>query len=129
MGHLINISSVSSYQTTVTGEFFSHTHVDEIHLSKDDDGRPFAVTYVAPSLSPWKNVNPGYKVYTIDGARGAQSTWVRNVAELQRRSLIKGCLTMSADSMHDLALLTSLPRLRRSKFSGVHWNRFDPRLS
>ena len=82
--------SISSYQTTVTGEFFSHSHLDEIHLSKDDD-RPFAVTYVAPSLSPWKNVNPGYKTYTIDGARGARSTWVRNGTELQRRCLIKSC--------------------------------------
>ncbi|KAF0293044.1 Sphingomyelin phosphodiesterase [Amphibalanus amphitrite] len=73
---------IKNYRTTVRGEFFSHTHVDEIHLSKDDNDEAFAVTYVAPSLSPWKNVNPGYKVYTVDGSRGAQSTW--EVTEVAR---------------------------------------------
>lgn len=87
---------IKNYQTTVSGEFFSHTHVDEIQLSKDDNEKPFAVTYVAPSLSPWKNVNPGYKVYTIDGNRGSKSTlevtevarWTVDLTEANRRPTV-----------------------------------------
>ncbi|XP_037088399.1 sphingomyelin phosphodiesterase-like [Pollicipes pollicipes] len=55
---------IRSYQTTVTAEFFSHTHVDEVQISKDKNDEAFAVSYIAPSLSPWKDVNPGYKELT-----------------------------------------------------------------
>lgn len=68
-----------SYQDTVKAQFFSHTHRDEVLLSKDERNRAFSVQYVAPSLTPFTNKNPGYKMYTIDGARGSDSTWVREL--------------------------------------------------
>ena len=68
--------SVFSYQDVVTAQFFSHTHLNEIQLFKDARERPFSVSYVAPSLTPWQNVNPGYRIYNIDGARGNRSSWV-----------------------------------------------------
>jgi len=70
-----NACLVIRYQDTVTAQFFSHTHLDEIQLFKDRKEEPFSMAYVAPSLSPWKDVNPGYKVYTVDGSRGDKSTW------------------------------------------------------
>ncbi|XP_037087117.1 sphingomyelin phosphodiesterase-like [Pollicipes pollicipes] len=66
---------IRSYQDVVTAQFFSHTHLNEIQVYKDHKDRPFSVSYVSPSLTPWKNVNPGYRIYTIDGARGNHSSW------------------------------------------------------
>ena len=76
MTHPTSSITFSSYQDVVTAQFFSHTHLNEIQLYKDDRDRPFSVSYVAPSLTPWQNVNPGYRIYTIDGARGNRSSWV-----------------------------------------------------
>ena len=67
----------------MTAQFFSHTHLNEIQLFKEArKERPFSVAYVAPSLTPWQNVNPSYRIYSVDGARGNQSTWVRRCLSL-----------------------------------------------
>ena len=36
--------------------------------------KPIVTSYVAPSAVP-DSMNPGYKVYHVDGKRGADSTW------------------------------------------------------
>ena len=50
--------------------FYGHTHLDEISLffsDEDDYEEPINIAYLAPSLTPVDAVNPGYRIYTIDG--------------------------------------------------------------
>lgn len=65
---------VRGYADTVKAQFFSHTHMDEAQLYLNDRHVPFLMSYLSPSLTPWTDVNPGFKEYTIDGS-GSSPTW------------------------------------------------------
>ncbi|XP_043196538.1 sphingomyelin phosphodiesterase-like isoform X1 [Amphibalanus amphitrite] len=128
-------SVIRSYQDVVTAQFFSHTHLNEIQLYKDDRDRPFSVSYVAPSLTPWQKVNPGYRIYTIDGARGNRSSWevidyerwVADLAEANERPE-KGPrwhLQMSAAARYRLKNLSPRRWSRMVKKMLVYGRKFD----
>lgn len=59
------------YEATVMAQFFGHTHYDEFEVfyDIDDFNRPLSVGYIAPSITPWENVNPAYRIYYVDGDR------------------------------------------------------------
>ncbi|CAF1058808.1 unnamed protein product [Adineta steineri] len=61
-------SIINRYQNTITGQFFAHTHIDEFMLFYDekDFQKPVSVAYISPSFTTYPNLNPGYRVYTID---------------------------------------------------------------
>jgi sphingomyelin phosphodiesterase len=56
-------------------QFFGHTHQDEFEIFYDTDYsknsvqnlRPTNVAFIGPSLTTYGNVNPGFRIYTIDG--------------------------------------------------------------
>lgn len=52
-------------------QFFGHTHFDEFEVFYDtqDFKRAVSIGYIAPSLTPWGNVNPAYRIYYVDGNR------------------------------------------------------------
>ncbi|KAA0194494.1 hypothetical protein HAZT_HAZT006754, partial [Hyalella azteca] len=55
------------YESTITGQFFGHTHYDEFEVFYDDvDLRPASVAYVAPSVTTYDALNPGYRIYYIE---------------------------------------------------------------
>lgn len=58
-----------SYESTITAQFFGHTHYDEFQIFYDtsDLGRALSIAYVGPSISPYYDLNPGYRIYYIDG--------------------------------------------------------------
>eukprot|EP00066_Takifugu_rubripes_P006537 XP_003971403.1 PREDICTED: sphingomyelin phosphodiesterase [Takifugu rubripes] len=60
---------VNRYESTVTGQFFGHTHMDEFEMFFDeaDKTRPFGVAFIAPSITTYVDLNPGYRVYYVDG--------------------------------------------------------------
>ncbi|KAG1683692.1 Sphingomyelin phosphodiesterase [Nymphon striatum] len=66
------------YQDTVVAQFYGHAHVDEFQIFYErlSHGRrkPINVAYVGPSIAPFKHLNPGFRVYTVDGLRD-HSTW------------------------------------------------------
>lgn len=78
------------YEGTIAGQFFGHKHFDlwEIFYDKDDFKRPVSVAYVAPSLTTYVHLNPGYRIYEIDGFY-AGSSWVS-------RNHCKSCLRLIA---------------------------------
>lgn len=49
--------------------FFGHTHFDEFELFYDteDLGRAVGVAYIGPSVTPYYDLNPGYRIYYVDG--------------------------------------------------------------
>lgn len=58
-----------SYESTITAQFFGHTHYDEFQMFYDtsDLGRALSIAYVGPSVSPYYDLNPGYRIYYVDG--------------------------------------------------------------
>jgi len=65
---------VNRFESTISGQFFGHTHQDEFEIfyetvnnSAGIRTRPTNVAYIGPSITTFGNVNPGYRIYTIDG--------------------------------------------------------------
>ncbi|CAF1108747.1 unnamed protein product [Adineta steineri] len=68
---------VNRYENTIAGQFYGHTHFDEFVIFYDeiDRQRPVSVAYMAPSLTTSSYLNPGYRVYSLDGDYAGSSFW------------------------------------------------------
>jgi sphingomyelin phosphodiesterase len=64
------------YESTIKGQFYGHTHVDQFSVYYNEDGDPSSVAIIDPSISPFLGFNYAYRIYHVDGARDADSTWV-----------------------------------------------------
>jgi sphingomyelin phosphodiesterase len=64
-------NAVNRYEDTIVAQFFGHTHSEEYYViyenPEDGKSRPTGVVYSAPSLTPYHQYNPAYRIYTIDG--------------------------------------------------------------
>lgn len=58
---------VQRYESTITAQFFGHTHFDEFEVFYDtnDVSRPTNIAYIGPSVTPYYDLNPGYRIYYI----------------------------------------------------------------
>lgn len=71
---------IERFESTVRGQFFGHTHNDELELFYEParehhrGRRPFSVAYVAPSTTTFNSGHPAYRMYVVDG-NYANSTW------------------------------------------------------
>lgn len=68
---------INRYESIIAAQFFGHTHTDRFEIYYDmytGFKRPLSVGYTAPSLTTYTNLNPGYRVYEIDGFYNG-STW------------------------------------------------------
>lgn len=63
------VTTVFRYESTITAQFFGHTHNDEFELFYDtsDLGRAVNVAFIGPSVTPYADLNPGYRIYYVDG--------------------------------------------------------------
>lgn len=61
----------------MVAQFYGHTHKDEYKIFYDEvqTDRPVNIAFIAPSLTTYSNLNPGVRVYTVDGDR-PNATWV-----------------------------------------------------
>lgn len=87
--HIIN-----RYEGTITGQFFGHTHMDEFQMFYDEATmtRAVGVAFIAPSITTYVNLNPGYRVYLVDGNYKGSSrfvldheTYILNLTEANRQ--------------------------------------------
>ncbi|CAM9514869.1 unnamed protein product [Lampetra fluviatilis] len=64
--HIIN-----RYESTIAAQFFGHVHTDQFEMFYDEEtlSRPLGVAYLSPSVTTYWDLNPGYRVYEIDGDR------------------------------------------------------------
>ncbi|XP_067010901.2 sphingomyelin phosphodiesterase [Anabrus simplex] len=71
---------VNRYESTITAQFFGHTHMDnfEVFYDTEDKKRAISVAYIGPSVTPFINVNPSYRIYYVDGDH---STTTRSVID------------------------------------------------
>ena len=60
---------VNRYENTITAQFYGHTHTDSLEIFYDDVAfkRPVNVAYVTPSITTYGGLNPGYRIFEIDG--------------------------------------------------------------
>ncbi|KAE9414641.1 hypothetical protein Angca_004472 [Angiostrongylus cantonensis] len=63
---------INRFQNTVVAQFFGHTHSEEFYITYEDpqssSSRPTSVVYSAPSITPYSEYFPAYRIYSIDGA-------------------------------------------------------------
>ncbi|XP_031627934.1 sphingomyelin phosphodiesterase isoform X2 [Contarinia nasturtii] len=81
---------IARYESTITAQFFGHTHFDEFEVFYDpkDLSRATNVAYIGPSVTPYDNLNPGYRIYYVDGDHDATTrlvidheNWIMNLKE------------------------------------------------
>lgn len=60
---------VNRYENTISGQFFGHSHKDLFKIFYDiqNVSRAINVAYLGPSVTPGSFLNPGYRLYIIDG--------------------------------------------------------------
>uniref|UniRef100_UPI00398EAFBA sphingomyelin phosphodiesterase n=1 Tax=Pristiophorus japonicus TaxID=55135 RepID=UPI00398EAFBA len=84
---------VNRYEGTIAAQFFGHTHVDEFEVFYDEEtlSRAVSVAFIAPSVTTYIDLNPGYRVYQIDGNYPNSShsvldheTYILNLTEANR---------------------------------------------
>lgn len=67
------------FEAIIMAQFYGHTHNDETTIFFDNSEtppRPVNSLNVGVSTTAYTNINPGYKVYHVDGGRGQdESTW------------------------------------------------------
>ncbi|CAI4232837.1 unnamed protein product [Auanema sp. JU1783] len=61
---------VQRFSQTIVGQFFGHVHLDYFIMfyenMNDPSSKPVGVAYSSPSVTTFSNMNPAYRVYTID---------------------------------------------------------------
>ena len=76
---------IGRYKDTIAAQIFGHFHFDSFEVFYDTGyraderrpiGEPVAVAYISPSVTTFSNLNPGYRVFDVDGLY-ENSTWVR----------------------------------------------------
>ncbi|KAI8039963.1 hypothetical protein M5D96_007388 [Drosophila gunungcola] len=81
---------ISRYESTVTAQFYGHTHYDEFEMFYDphDLNHPNGIAYIGPSVSPYYDLNPGYRIYYVDGDHDSTTrlvidheSWIMNLKE------------------------------------------------
>lgn len=84
---------INRYESTVTAQFFGHTHYDEFQLFYDEYRRHRVtnIAYIGPSVTSYYSLNPGYRIYNIEGDfEGSRKmvtdheTWVMNLDEANK---------------------------------------------
>ncbi|XP_021346360.1 sphingomyelin phosphodiesterase-like [Mizuhopecten yessoensis] len=60
---------VNRYESTIAGQFFGHSHSDFYEVMYDNVNftRPISVVYIPGSVTTFANLNPGFRIYELDG--------------------------------------------------------------
>ncbi|TKR96369.1 hypothetical protein L596_010399 [Steinernema carpocapsae] len=62
---------MNRFKNIITAQFFGHVHTDSFTVFYEDmndpKSKPTGVLYQAPSVTTYENLNPGYRIYKIEG--------------------------------------------------------------
>ena len=85
----MSLLSFPRYESTVVAQFFGHTHFDHLEIFYDTETfkRAVSVAYIAPSVTTYDHLNPGYRVFTVEGPH-PNSSWVRAANDEIKRLLM-----------------------------------------
>ncbi|KAG2180399.1 hypothetical protein INT44_003403 [Umbelopsis vinacea] len=72
----------------IAGQFFGHTHRDELEIFYENAtqkaGKAISTAYLAPSMTPFSMMNPGFRVYKIDAVTFEVMDSLTYVADLDQ---------------------------------------------
>ncbi|CAF1515832.1 unnamed protein product [Rotaria sp. Silwood1] len=117
---------VNRFENTISGQFYGHTHRDEFNMFYDenDHQRPVSMAYIAPSLTTESFLNPGYRVYTMDGEYPSSSYWV-----LDHRTVI---MNLTATNLYNRTIMQNEYNARDAyqmeNLFPTDWDNFIKRL-
>ena len=74
----------------VKAQFHGHTHDDWFLVFHNQTGSPSSTAFIAPSVTPWYDNNPEYRIYTVEGNQEQDNfgfvmdhdTWSMDLSEL-----------------------------------------------
>jgi len=123
---------ISRYSSTVTAQFYGHTHTDEFQLFYSQPHHtPSSVAYIAPSVTPYYGLNPSYRLYTVSpqGEILDHHTWIMDLeaANANPSKAPPWYLLYSAKSaykMRDLSPLSWQVVVERLQTDGEVFNMF-----
>ncbi|CAM4785122.1 unnamed protein product [Rotaria magnacalcarata] len=89
---------INRYENTIAGQFYGHRHNDEFAVVYDevDTKRPVSMMYIGPSLTTESFLNPGYRIFSMDGDYPGSSYWV-----LDHRTVI---MNLTAANMYNTTI-------------------------
>ena len=69
--------SFGRYEDTIVGQFFGHAHSSFYEMFYDEANltRPVSVVLIPGSVTTYSDLNPGFRIYELDG-NYSQSSWV-----------------------------------------------------
>ncbi|CAG7726515.1 unnamed protein product [Allacma fusca] len=80
---------ITRYNSVIAAQFYGHTHHDDFSLYYHpvERNRPISSFWVGASLTPYIELNPGYKIFIAEGGRKSEfnildhETWIFNLTE------------------------------------------------
>ena len=89
------LSIVQRYEAVIVGQYFGHTHKEEILVyytadNSTSDVYPISHAYIAGSITTHSGLNPSYRIYQLDGSVG--------INQSSRKGETKILLTMGKNS-------------------------------
>lgn len=77
---------IEKYADIIKGQFFGHTHMDELRLyyAARNSSKAVGVAYVTPSVTTFCDVNPAFRLYNTDPSTGTivdHRTYYLNLTE------------------------------------------------
>ena len=58
---------INRFQSTVKAQFHGHTHDDHYIVFHNETGSPSNTAFVSPSVTPYTDNNPEYRIYSVSG--------------------------------------------------------------
>ncbi|KAI0232885.1 Sphingomyelin phosphodiesterase [Lamellibrachia satsuma] len=102
------------YENTVVAQFFGHTHFDHLEIFYDTATlkRALSVAYIGPSVTTYEQLNPGYRVYTVEGQHPTSGwavldheTYIMNLTEANLSNKPRWIKEYSAKATYNLSSL------------------------
>ncbi|KAL0267657.1 UNVERIFIED_CONTAM: hypothetical protein PYX00_009860 [Menopon gallinae] len=106
---------VERFSKTIAGQFFGHTHNDEFEIfyERKNPEKAVNVAYLAPSVTTYTYLNPGYRIYYIDGDYEGSSrtvldhdTWFMDMEEANAKGTPTWAKLYSAKEDFNMTSLT-----------------------
>jgi sphingomyelin phosphodiesterase len=73
------------YEDTILAQYYGHTHRDEFRIlySLYKQPKPVSIAFIGPSMTPYTENNPAYRVYSMDsnGYLNDYTTFYFNLSE------------------------------------------------
>lgn len=117
---------VSRFSHIIRGQFYGHSHMDDIRIHYDvtDLNKAVGVEYITPNNGPFTNYNPAYRIFYVDGDHEGTTrdvldyeTWVMNLTHAN-----------AFDAPYWYRLYTARRDLNLPSLQPRHWDRLTRKM-